>query len=488
VPWSYDGTTLTLVPSSATAVATLSGADGILFDPSGTNLLVGGQKANVIYQVDPATGSNVAAPVGKNAYHLTLDPSGNSVWTFGTYGAEGDAPGAAANVPLPINPSTPGTVYTTTTTSGAPYGLTQVVFLPAAKVGVPLSPSPLLYEGQYVILYTSSPDHGGGDFGYLAAGNGSGFTAVPLMTHRPWAHGIEYDPFSGDLIATGANQIAQISPATLTVVSTYTAPTDTSGQTPELDQVAVDGSGQLFAADNHGDVYFIDYAQSGQVGASGNLTTHEFLATDLDDLALPPAGCTLGGNGNGGSDPDHQGDVSSNDHNGLGEDNHGSGDQSHGWQGQGGGNGDGSHQGSGCHGTQQSGFVTGGGWITSPAGALAADPSGTFKGTFGFVAKEHTGGPQGNTEFQLHGADLNFHSTAYTSLSISGCWATFSGTGTINGSGSYTFTVTVKDDATDHCGGSDEFGITIADAATGQAVYTLPPQDVEQGTGIQIHQ
>ena len=33
------------------------------------------------------------------------------------------------------------------------------------------------------------------------------------------------------------------------------------------------------------------------------------------------------------------------------------------------------------------GFVTGGGWIDSPAGAYTADPSLTGKANFGFVSK-----------------------------------------------------------------------------------------------------
>lgn len=36
------------------------------------------------------------------------------------------------------------------------------------------------------------------------------------------------------------------------------------------------------------------------------------------------------------------------------------------------------------------GFVTGGGWITSPAGAYAANPALTGKATFGFESKYKT--------------------------------------------------------------------------------------------------
>jgi len=48
-------------------------------------------------------------------------------------------------------------------------------------------------------------------------------------------------------------------------------------------------------------------------------------------------------------------------------------------------------------------FVTGGGWIDSPEGAYAPDPSLTGKANFGFNAKYKKGAnePIGNTEFQL---------------------------------------------------------------------------------------
>ena len=57
------------------------------------------------------------------------------------------------------------------------------------------------------------------------------------------------------------------------------------------------------------------------------------------------------------------------------------------------------------------GFVTGGGWITSPAGAYAADPILTGKATFGFVSKYQKGAtvPSGNTEFQFQAAGPDLH-------------------------------------------------------------------------------
>jgi hypothetical protein len=83
------------------------------------------------------------------------------------------------------------------------------------------------------------------------------------------------------------------------------------------------------------------------------------------------------------------------------------------------------------------GFVTGGGWIDSPAGAYKPDPSLTGKASFGFVSKYKKGAirPTGYTQFQFQIADLNFHSDSYRWLVVNrnGTRAQFKGDGTING-------------------------------------------------------
>ncbi|HET9685264.1 MAG TPA: MBG domain-containing protein, partial [Gemmatimonadaceae bacterium] len=121
------------------------------------------------------------------------------------------------------------------------------------------------------------------------------------------------------------------------------------------------------------------------------------------------------------------------------------------------------------------GFVTGGGWINSPFGAYAANPSLTGKANFGFVSKYQKGAtvPTGNTEFQFNEANLNFSSTNFQWLVIQGgTSAQFKGTGTINGKGSYNFMVTVVDgDAYNGTKKPDSFRMKITDPATSAVVY-----------------
>ena len=127
------------------------------------------------------------------------------------------------------------------------------------------------------------------------------------------------------------------------------------------------------------------------------------------------------------------------------------------------------------------GFVTGGGWIDSPAGAYTADPSLSGKANFGFVAKYKKGAnvPDGNTQFQFKAGDLNFHSSSYEWLVVAGNKAQFKGEGTINGQGSYKFMITADDDS------PDTFRIHIWD--DNGTVYDNGSQQSLGGGSIVIH-
>jgi hypothetical protein len=118
------------------------------------------------------------------------------------------------------------------------------------------------------------------------------------------------------------------------------------------------------------------------------------------------------------------------------------------------------------------GFVTGGGWILSPGGAYLTDPGLTGKATFGFVSKYEKGKtyPTGNTEFQFHAGNLNFKSTSYEWLVVSGPLGQYKGIGTINGAGNYGFMLTAKDGQAAGGGGVDKFRIKIW-AIGGAVVY-----------------
>jgi hypothetical protein len=118
------------------------------------------------------------------------------------------------------------------------------------------------------------------------------------------------------------------------------------------------------------------------------------------------------------------------------------------------------------------GFVTGGGWIMSPANACslnAACATATGKANFGFVSKYKKGSnvPEGQTEFQFQAGNLNFHSSTYDygSLVVQGYKAQYKGTGDINGVSGYRFILTAYDGKVNGGGGVDRFRIKIINSA-----------------------
>ncbi len=117
------------------------------------------------------------------------------------------------------------------------------------------------------------------------------------------------------------------------------------------------------------------------------------------------------------------------------------------------------------------GFVSGGGWFESPAGAFTDDASLAGKASFGFVSKYQKGAsvPTGNTEFQFRVANVNFKSASYDWLVVAGDKAKYKGMGTINGEGNYQFMVTALDG--DLLGKTcpDKFRIKISDG--GRVIY-----------------
>ncbi|MBI2595273.1 hypothetical protein HYW46_00885 [Candidatus Daviesbacteria bacterium] len=115
------------------------------------------------------------------------------------------------------------------------------------------------------------------------------------------------------------------------------------------------------------------------------------------------------------------------------------------------------------------GFVTGGGWLNSPAGAYTADLGLAGVANFGFVAKYQKGTnlPTGQTEFQFKVAGFNFHSDSYEWLVVAGSKAQYKGSGSVNGVSGYNFLLTATDGETKD--NPDKFRIKITKGS--QVVY-----------------
>lgn len=115
-------------------------------------------------------------------------------------------------------------------------------------------------------------------------------------------------------------------------------------------------------------------------------------------------------------------------------------------------------------------FLTGGGWIDSPAGAYVANPAATGKANYGLNAKYKNNAtfPTGNTEFHLNSVNFRFKATSYDWLVVTGAKAQYQGSGTVNNQGNYGFIVTVIDGQIS--GGTDKFRIKIWDKNNNDAV------------------
>uniref|UniRef100_UPI00321B2AD7 MBG domain-containing protein n=1 Tax=Pontibacter chitinilyticus TaxID=2674989 RepID=UPI00321B2AD7 len=156
------------------------------------------------------------------------------------------------------------------------------------------------------------------------------------------------------------------------------------------------------------------------------------------------------------------------------------------------------------------GFVTGGGWINSPKGAIRTSSYGlaggdaTGKANFGFVAKYKNGKTNlpevdGNTEFQFTAGNLNFKSSSLEAMSlvVTSDKATYKGVGIMNGITGFKFTVIAIDGDVKGKLNNDKFRIRIWDASnalvydnlvgsTGAEDYT-EASDFIGGGSIVIH-
>lgn len=142
------------------------------------------------------------------------------------------------------------------------------------------------------------------------------------------------------------------------------------------------------------------------------------------------------------------------------------------------------------------GFVTGGGWINSPAGAYKPNEDLSGKATFGFVSRYQKGAsvPTGNTAFQFQVGGFEFYSTNYEWLVVNQAAtnAQFKGSGLINGAvdpngKSYKFMLWAVDGVTS--GGPDTFRIRIwwEDEVGEHDVYDNSVAQAIGGGSIVVH-
>jgi hypothetical protein len=259
VDFSYNGSN-SFVLSNKKDIAATPGGDGLVFTTDG-QLAVGGQ-GNAVYKVNPTNGNFTTHTAGgTDAYHMMATPDGHI-----------------------LSSSIPGTpaVYPGNLSSNG-------VALRFVGNGADQFVDTISFDNKGNAFYTSSGSGGNGAFGRITLDlTNHTYSTQRLIDPLPAAHGMSFDPFTNDLILFGDNHITQIDPTTGQIVSDLTL---SLGST--FDQGTVDGKGHIFAANNGGDLAFIDYSTTGLVGAASNLTpgtpknfiATPFLSDFLDDVA-----------------------------------------------------------------------------------------------------------------------------------------------------------------------------------------------------------
>jgi hypothetical protein len=222
---------------------------------TGSGLLGGPINSTGTLSVDVGTGAVTASPStgAASIFHLAAD--GTSVWGSGIPDdpiAKVDLTGGAGFVGAP-------SLLTITSGGDGVESLTGLAFVGSTA------------------YYTSSGAAGTGSFGTVNLATGD---TTQLFAGVDAAHGILFDPFTGDLILVGDSEIRQYDP----VGGVFVAEIDVAGN--QFDQAAADGKGHLFVASNDSDLFFIDYSGTSDLDAGGNFSTlvSGFKAS-LDDVA-----------------------------------------------------------------------------------------------------------------------------------------------------------------------------------------------------------
>jgi TolB protein len=129
-----------------------------------------------------------------------------------------------------------------------------------------------------------------------------------------------------------------------------------------------------------------------------------------------------------------------------------------------------------------SGFINGSGFIHSPLGAVVNDGSKSGRANFRLNARIKKGGElQGRAAFSFNYGNLDFQSTSFNQIIVSGNTAKVSGTGMVNGSGEYKFFICVVDEkSTGRNRVADKYRLRIVDTATQEVVYDNQMGDSEE--------
>jgi hypothetical protein len=257
------------------------GVDGIQFNPQDHLIMVGANDgSHWVQEVDPGTGTIKSYATTVEPYNLMVQSDSTKVWM------DGDGIAGLASMTLTPNPSNPTNLALT----GSDSQVNTIMFVPGisnyafytseCNTGNAACPVGQRFEGVEGHVGIINLQTGVTSCFKDSSGNCMLYDGV---------HGGVYDPYTGDLIVFGSNEINQITTSGVLVSHEAIGNLDgTNLGTNSFDQGAVDGFGHIFISWNGGGVYFEDYSATGILGAAGNFhyfTTDLGALHDMDDVA-----------------------------------------------------------------------------------------------------------------------------------------------------------------------------------------------------------
>ncbi|MFG0330387.1 MAG: hypothetical protein ACF8PN_10870 [Phycisphaerales bacterium] len=231
-------------------------ADGIVQDQFG-HLYIGGQNRREVYRIDASTCDRETQTTDDvRVFHIMLNPQQDRLW--GCFWSPG-----SDLCEIPLNPFGPGVRR-------------NVVGDDQEVTFIAWNAFDQNQESYYVY------DASGGHFGTIDLSLAEPVTDK-LIDGLHAAHSMAFDTYTGTFVTFGGEFIGQIDHHLPDEISFFDTRLELG--IGALDQGVADGYGHVFVASGEGHVVFLDYSESGLIGAP-RFAGADFLVDDLDDLAI----------------------------------------------------------------------------------------------------------------------------------------------------------------------------------------------------------
>lgn len=252
ISFNYNSVTQSLSYGPQKPLASVNGADGIIFAPNG-NLIVTSNTTGNVYRIDKGTGTVLqtvaTGTAGFPDFHMALDPNKTQFYSSNRYNR---ITGPLDTFGINSN----GTFNNATTTSivdsitGGASNVTQIAFAPNGKV-----------------FYTDGTPNCCGSVGLFNFGSPD--TTTQLFSSLEEAHGMIYDPFTGLITMFGGGWVGTLDPNAGSNAAIIGSLAQLNTGVCDFDQGAVDGQGHAFIAGCN-ELTFIDYSATHNIASPLN--------------------------------------------------------------------------------------------------------------------------------------------------------------------------------------------------------------------------